>query len=46
MPEGIISYTFTFTYIALVICLYYVNKYKFNNCYRHVIYGALVCNVL
>ena len=30
MPEGIISYTFTFTYIALVICLYYVNKYKFN----------------
>ena len=30
MPEGIICYTFTFTYIALVICFYYVNKYKFN----------------
>ena len=44
MPEGIICYTFTFTYIALVICLYYVSKYKcLHN--RHVIYGALVCNV-
>ena len=39
MPEGIIHYTFTFTYFITL----YINKLNYVIiCYRHVIYGALV----